>query len=106
LKAFEKRAQPTKKTATNCSLQNTQCFYNQINIFFGDMRLEKYTLEHRNLGQAEGAHKVGANARCSQKVISGNKRNRSKVRDLRAITLMNYGVPKNPWIFGESVSDN
>ncbi len=24
------------------------------------MRLEKYTLGHRNLGQAEGAHKVGA----------------------------------------------
>ena len=31
------------------------------------MCVEKYTLEHRNLGQAEGAHKVGANARCSQK---------------------------------------
>ncbi len=30
------------------------------------MRLEKYTSEHRNLGQAEGAHKVGASERCSQ----------------------------------------
>ena len=24
-------------------VQNTQCFYNKFNIFFGDMRLEKYT---------------------------------------------------------------
>ena len=33
------------------SIQNTQCFYNQINIFFKDMRLEKYTLECRGFGQ-------------------------------------------------------
>jgi hypothetical protein len=31
------------------------------------MCVEKYTLEHRNLGQAEGAHKVGASERCSRK---------------------------------------
>jgi hypothetical protein len=31
------------------------------------MRLEKYTYDVRNLGQAEGAHKVGASARTSQK---------------------------------------
>ena len=31
------------------------------------MRLGKYTLEHRNLGQAEGAHKVGASERTSRK---------------------------------------
>jgi hypothetical protein len=31
------------------------------------MCLEKYTLDVRNLGQAEGAHKVGASARTSQK---------------------------------------
>jgi hypothetical protein len=35
-------------------------------IFSKDMRLGKYTSEHRNLGQAEGAHKVGASERCSQ----------------------------------------
>ena len=29
--------------------------YNKNHIFFGDMRLEKYTLEHRNLGQAKRA---------------------------------------------------
>ena len=29
------------------------------------MRLEKYTLDVRNLGQAEGAHKVGASERIS-----------------------------------------
>ena len=29
------------------------------------MRVDFYTLEHRNLGQAEGAHKVGASKRCS-----------------------------------------
>ena len=39
----------------NYSLQNTQCFYNQINIFFGDMRVEKYTYDVRNLGQAKRA---------------------------------------------------
>ena len=31
------------------------------------MRLEKYTYDVRNLGQAEGAHKVGASARTSRK---------------------------------------
>ncbi len=31
------------------------------------MRLEKYTDDVRNLGQAEGAHKVGASARTSRK---------------------------------------
>ena len=31
------------------------------------MCLEKYTLDVRNLGQAEGAHKVGASARTSRK---------------------------------------
>jgi hypothetical protein len=30
------------------------------------MRLEKYTYDVRNLGQAEGAHKVGASARTSK----------------------------------------
>ena len=27
--------------------QSTQCFYDKINIFFGDMRLEKYTYDVR-----------------------------------------------------------
>ena len=31
------------------------------------MRLEKYTYDVRNLGQAEGAHKDGASARTSRK---------------------------------------
>ena len=31
------------------------------------MRVDFYTLDVRNLGQAEGAHKVGASARTSQK---------------------------------------
>ena len=42
-------------------------------VFSEDMRLGKYTLELRNLGQAEGAHKVGANARSSQIRRSGNR---------------------------------
>ncbi len=28
-------------------IQNTQYFYNKFNIFFGDMRLEKYTYDVR-----------------------------------------------------------
>ncbi len=31
------------------------------------MRVDFYTLDVRNLGQAEGAHKVGASARTSRK---------------------------------------
>ena len=43
------------------------CFkYNENHVFFKDMRLEKYTLEVRKFGQAEGAHKLGASARTSQ----------------------------------------
>ena len=41
-------------------------FLKQIHIKIRDMRVDFYTLEHRNLGQAEGAHKVGASERCSQ----------------------------------------
>jgi hypothetical protein len=43
-----------------------EVFLYLIFIFFGDMRLEKYTYDVRNLGQAVGAHKVGASARTSQ----------------------------------------
>ena len=33
------------------------------------MRVDFYTLDVRNLGQAEGAHKVGASARTSRKRV-------------------------------------
>ena len=36
------------------------------------MCVEKYTLEHRNLGQAEGAHKVGASERCSRNPLKSS----------------------------------
>ena len=51
------------------------------------MCLEKYTLEHRNLGQAAGAHKVGASERCSQNPPRG------------------YGVPENACHFWGERSD-
>jgi hypothetical protein len=42
--------------------------YNENSIFFEDMRLEKYTSDVRNFGQAVyGAHKVDANERTSQR---------------------------------------
>ena len=41
-------------------------FYNKKTIKIGDMRVDFYTLDVRNLGQAEGAHKVGASERTSQ----------------------------------------
>ena len=47
-------------------MRRNERFFQSNYIFSKDMRLGKYTLEHRNLGQAEGAHKVGASERCSQ----------------------------------------
>ena len=41
----------------------------KILIKIRDMRVDFYTLDVRNLGQAEGAHKVGASARTSNKPI-------------------------------------
>ncbi len=67
-------------------------YFTIIHIFFGDMRLEKYTLEHRNLGQAEGAHKVGASVRCSQKT--------GKIRRIFHESEAIFGVPENACIFG------
>ena len=49
------------------SIQNAKHFYNEIPIKIRDMRVDFYTLDVRNLGQAEGAHKVGASARTSRK---------------------------------------
>ena len=37
-----------------------------ISIKIRDMRVDFYTYDVRNLGQAEGAHKVGASARTSK----------------------------------------
>ena len=60
------------------------------------MCVEKYTYDVRNLGQAEGAHKVGASARCSviKKLLESARPSSNNV--------LNYGVPENACIFGES----
>ena len=56
------------------------------------MRLEKYTLECRVFGQAEGAHKHGASERHSQNPL--------KSLDFNGKRSV-YGVPENACIFGE-----
>ena len=58
------------------------------------MCVDFYTLDVRNLGQAEGAHKVGASARTSQKT--------TETLAFRVERVSANGVPENPWIFGES----
>ena len=66
-------------------------------IFSKDMRLGKYTSEHRNLGQAEGAHKVGASERSSQNPAARiSDRNACVSRRARSV----YGVPENACVLG------
>ena len=57
------------------------------------MCVEKYTYDVRNLGQAEGAHKVGASARTSNKPI--------KTLAVLIESEAANGVPENACIFGE-----
>ena len=56
------------------------------------MRVDFYTLDVRNLGQAEGAHKVGASARTSRKT--------TETLAFRVESVSDYGVPENACIFG------
>ena len=48
------------------------------------MCVEKYTYDVRNLGQAEGAHKVGASARTSRKT--------TETLAFRVESVSDYGV--------------
>ena len=57
------------------------------------MRLEKYTYDVRNLGQAEGAHKVGASERTSRKT--------TETLAFRVGSEATMGSPKMLVIFGE-----
>jgi hypothetical protein len=56
------------------------------------MRLEKYTYDVRNLGQAEGAHKVGASARTSRKT--------TKMLAFCVESEATLGSPKTLVVFG------
>ena len=51
------------------------------------MRVDFYTLDVRNLGQAEGAHKVGASARTSQKTTKMWNILRRERSDLRVFLV-------------------
>ena len=65
--AFRVESVATKKTARMRSSKHEVFLKTKFSIKIGDMCLDFYTLDVRNLGQAEGAHKVGVSARTSQK---------------------------------------
>ena len=59
------------------------------------MRVDFYTLDVRNLGQAKRAQ--GWRERT-------NITKTGKMQSIFPERVSAYGVPENPWIFGESVS--
>jgi hypothetical protein len=71
----------------------------KIKVFFGDMRLEKYTYDDRKGGQVPcAAHALCASVRSSQ-----TPPQRYPIKTLAVLieSVSDYGVPENACIFGE-----
>ena len=67
--------------------------YNKNPIKIGDMRVDFYTLEHRECRAKRGARRERTNITKT-----------GKMQSIFPERVSAYGVPENPGIFGESVS--